>query len=254
MNRVAAIITNYNMPEATRRIYSDLRYSYSGTYSVDVIVIDNASEYKYKYVNPTLRLPKNIQTTGGWLAGLMCSDILAMSWGEPYFAYIIIGTSIEIDADVDYITPMATWLETHPDAVGIMPALKVESDIEVWRHMLSNGGTEPRQVKGLDNLFTMWRADWFNEIGRFDPELIYGWGLAEETAWKARRDGRTMWIDERVRMVKHQDIGYKMDRMNMTAQERRLYGMQNVCSVMEKKYGEDWMDKLNKEYMDGIPK
>jgi len=241
--RIAVIVTNYNMPESTDRIW-DYVQKYVD-YPHDFIIVDNASDLVAPSEHTTLFLDENVQTTGGWLAGLEYADSL----GHDYLAYVIVGTSIELVPDQDHIRVMAEFLLGDDNAVGIAPAI-VDSSVPCWFQILDRGSGKPRRTWGLDHLFTMWRADWFNSVGRFDPELIYAWGLAEETCWQARRDGRSLWVHEGIKKKKHHDIGYKMNRMNMTGEDRGRLAMLNVCEVMPKKYGESWMKRLSEEFVD----
>ena len=231
---------------------ADYMYSYVQRYSnypLDFILVDNGSDQVPPAYFTTFRLPANVQTCRGWLAGLKFADILEESYGEPYFAYVIAITSATLVGGEDHVGEMVRFLLEHEDAVGIMPALTEDSDIEVWKQMNARGGSTPRQTWGLDMIFTMWRADWFNSIGRLDRNLIYAWGTSEETSWKARKADRSLWIHEGLRVKKEQDIGYRMDRMGMPVEERRRLGMENVCEVMNEKYGTDWMERLTNEYV-----
>jgi len=232
------------MPESANYLAAYIEKFCQQPYTL--VVVNNGSDLVRPSHYANLVLGKNIQTTGGWMAGL--EDYIDHLQIEC-FAYCFMITSAWFIPPHDHISMMRDFLLENKDAVGIMPALTPDSDIEVWKQMLTRGGDKPRRTWGLDNIITMWRADWFNSIGRFDKRLVYAWGLAEETSWKARRDGKSLWIDERIRITKKQDIGYKMDRMNMTAEGRRLRGMRNVMRIMKYKYGENWIDKLTNEYV-----
>lgn len=236
------------MPERTDMLCSYLKYFTKVEY--DLIVIDNGSDLVNPSYYTTLRLPENVQTTRGWLSGLRIADMFAESREEPYFAYVIGITSARLVGNEDHLSMMLDVLLENDDAVGVLPAITSNSDIEVWKHMLTRGGDAPRMTWGLDNIFTMWRRDWFDSIGQFDSRLIYAWGLAEETSWKARSQGKSLWIHEGCKVEKLQDIGYKMDRMNMGWDDRRRLGMENVMEIMEGKYGKDWMRKLTEEFVE----
>lgn len=109
--RTAAIITNYNMPERTDAL---VEYIHSHVKSaVDVVVVDNGSDLVPPSQYTTLHLAKNVQTTGGWLAGL---DSLT----RDYFAYWFLITSTEFVEGLsgDPLTPMVQKLASDPQAVG----------------------------------------------------------------------------------------------------------------------------------------
>ena len=244
-DKVALILTNYNLPERTdaliERIRRDVRWP------LDYYVVDNGSDLQPLSQYTTVPLAKNRQTTGGWLAGLKA----AKASGEKYLAYWFLITSAEIpDGAGDILTPMASWLVAHPDAVGVHPALTADSTTH-WMHLLARAANCPRQTWMIDNIASLYRADWFDEIGWFDPCLIYAWGIDLETCWLARRGNRTLWVDERARVKKVTDIGYKLNRMRMTADERQVKATENMHQVLSAKYGRGWWEMMSYDNVTG---
>lgn len=241
MNRVAAFIVNYNMPERADKLATHILTH--TTWPVDVYLIDNGSD-KVAPANLTnVYLDRNVQTTGGWLEGLKHATAQ-----KDYFAYWFLITSAEFAHEGDPLTDLAQWLVDNPKAAVIHPALTLDSTT-AWKHMKHNN-TFPsvRPTWMVDNIASLYRADWFDSVGRFDPRLIYGWGIDLETCWKARRDGMSIWVDERVQVHKVTDIGYKMDRMGMSAQERRRLATANMGAVLSARYGYSWRERMRNEF------
>jgi len=243
--KVAIVIVNYNMPERAdalaEYIHEFVRWPY------ELIVVDNGSDQDpSRYTS--LTLGRNVQTTNGWLAGIQYANALAAMQGEKYLSYWMMITSAAFVGGGDVLKPMAEWLIEHPDAEGIHPALTPRSTT-TWKHLITRPDAAPRPRKTwmIDNIAALWRAEWFDSIGRFDPKLIYGWGIDLETCWKARMSGLTLWVDERVRMEKITDIGYTMRRMGMDAQTRRELATENMRSILSVRYGADWWDKMTKD-------
>lgn len=237
-DKVAVLIVNYNMPERADALYESL--SRSG-YPHDIIIVGNGSNLTRPSKYTTLQLDNNVQTTRGWLAGLE-------SLKEKYFAYMFVITSTEIpEQKNDLIASMASVLKDDSQAVGVHPSLTADSTT-AWEHLKTTGTNKIRKTWMIDNIASMYRADWFDSVGRFDPELIYGWGIDIETCWKAREQNRTLWIDERIHVKKITDIGYKMKRMNMSADKRRKLAGDNMRDVLSRKYGDNWWMKLTEEY------
>ena len=242
-NKVAAFIVNYNMPERADALATHLNNFIE--HPLDVYLIDNGSNLEEPARLTNVFLPQNEQTTWGWLAGM---DQAGKGGGE-YFAYWFLITSAAFIPEQDTLTPMVDFLNTHPDAVGIHPALTKDSTT-AWKHLITRWGFYPRRTWMIDNVASLYRADWFDGIGRFDPDFEYGWGIDLETCYVARSQGKSLWIDERVKVQKITDIGYKMERMNMTADRRRFLASANMNAVMENKYGNDWRYKMTKENVD----
>lgn len=248
LEKVAAIIVNYNMPERADALAEYIRKYVE--WEVEVYLVDNGSDLVQPAANTTLWLEKNVQTTGGWLAGLEQARDDA-----PWLGYWFLITSAEFVGG-DALTPMAELLEENPRAVGVSPAL-TEDSTTAWKHMITrypNGGPAKssgvRRTWMIDNIASLWRAEWLEGIGAFDPMLVYGWGVDLETCWKARREGRGIYIHEGCRAKKVTDIGYTMERMNMTAEQRRMFAGANMDQVLARKYGENWDWRMRNEYVE----
>ncbi len=149
----------------------------------------------------------------------------------------------------DPLTPMAQLLVDDANAVVVHPAL-TEDSTTAWKHMITRGGDQPRRTWMVDNIASLYRADWFHEVGGFDKDLVYGWGIDLELCWWARYLGRSIWIHEGCRVKKVTDIGYAMGRMNMRAEERRVRAGANMAETLRKRYGENWDWQMRNEYVD----
>ena len=76
--------------------------------------------------------------------------------------------------------------------------------------------------------------------GGFDPRFIYGWGVDLELCLLARRQKKSLWIHEGCWIEKETDVAYKMNRMGMSAEDRRQKASANMAEVMKFKYGPRW--------------
>jgi len=231
------------MPERTNALVKYI-HNHAQVFPVDVIVVDNGSDLVKPSKYTTVRLEKNLQTTGGWLAGLDSLD-------QQYFAYWFLITSTEFVnwASYDPIMPMVMKLINDTQAVGVHSALTTDSTT-AWSHLLTRGGIGCRETWMIDNVSSLYRADWFDSIGRFDPELIYGWGIDLETCYIARKQKRTLWVCEDTKVKKVTDIGYAMARMNMSAERRRELARDNMREVLMAKYGPAWSQLMFGEDVD----
>lgn len=157
-------------------------------------------------------------------------------------------TSTKFINNQDVVTPMVKFLVKNKSAVGIHPSLTKESTTN-WTHLINRGGKKPRQTWMIDNIASLYKADWFDSIGWFDPELIYAWGIDLETCYLARKTKKTIWVDERVQVTKITNIGYKMKRMNMSADDRSKLAGENMKKVLEKKYGRNYWEVMTKDHV-----
>lgn len=234
MKRIAVFIVNYNMPERTNALWEELSFD---RYPHDVYVIDNGSDLVKPSPHTNIFIDKNIQTTNGWLYGV---ETVA---DRNYFAYMFMITSAELPVgQINFLDPLAQILIDDPNAVIVHPALTKDSTTS-WKHMITRMPRGKRQTWMVDNIASLVRANWFKK-NKFDPDLIYGWGIDLEMCWKARTQGRTIWISESSCIKKETNIGYKMNRMNMSARDREFRASENANQVFTEKYGLDWRKKL----------
>lgn len=248
MHKVAVILPSYNMPERTDALVEYIRAHAKAPH--DIFVVDNGSDIvpPSKYTN--VWISANCQTTCGWLAGLDAADRQADESGEPYFAYWIMITSAEfVKESGDPLTPLVELLVSMPDAAVVHPAITKDSTTALATQMMDRGSGEPRRTYLVDNIAALWRADYLNSIGRFRRELTMAWGVLPESCWMARRDRKTIWIHEGALIKKVSNIGYAMNRMNMTAKERAKLASAEARRVLEPIYGPQFNDKLGHEWV-----
>ena len=224
--KVTAVITNFNMPERTDALVEHIHKHEDCV----VVVVDNGSDLCPPSKYTTVRLEKNIQTTGGWLEGLKVAK------GSDF--YWILGTSAEF-IGVPVLEKMLRGFEQHTDAVGFHPALTEDSTTS-WDHLKTIPPSPFRQVWMIDNIAALWRAKWFDSVGGFDPRFTYAWGPDLELAHLAREMDKTLYVSEPAGVRKVTDIGYAMNRMGMGAEQRRTFARANMREVMIDKYGPDW--------------
>jgi GT2 family glycosyltransferase len=233
MEKVTAIISNYNMPERTDALVEHIH----AHEKCEVVVVDNGSDLVPPSKYTTVRLEKNIQTTGGWLEGLKCAR------GADFYWVII--TSAEF-VGVPVLGQMLKAMKLYNHCVGVHPALTKDSTTS-WEHLKEIGTSGFRKVWMIDNICALWRAEWFDSVGGFDPRFTYGWGPDLELAHLARGMERTLYVTEPAGVKKVTDIGYAMKRMNMDAEDRRAFARANMREVMIDKYGPQWQELMYRE-------
>ena len=232
--RIAVIIVNYNMPERADSLAKYLKNNTDIEY--DLYLVDNGSDLVKPAKSTTVFIKKNVQTCKGWLTGLEAADKSKVD----YFAYWFLITSARFCyKSKDPLIFLTEKLTKDKNAVGIHPSLTSNSTT-AWEHSINRGTNRVRRTWMIDNIASLYKSDWFNSIGRFDNNLTYGWGTDLETGLIARRQGKSLWIDDRIQIEKITDIGYKMKRMNMSANDRQKLARKNMDSVMTKKYGKDY--------------
>ena len=131
MNRTAIIINSYNMPERTDALVEHIIGKVKLPY--DLIVVDNGSDIVEPSKYTTFQIPENIQTTGGFLAGLEYADSL----GHDYFAYWLIITSARFHKGNkrDPLKELMDVLEGDELAYAVQPSIVFDCD-QAWSGMM----------------------------------------------------------------------------------------------------------------------
>jgi GT2 family glycosyltransferase len=230
--KVTAVITNYNMPERCDALVEHIH----AHEDCEVIVVDNGSDLVPPSKYTTMQITKNAQTTAGWNAGLRMARE-----AKPDFYWILI-TSAEFTG-TPVLEGMLKCMELYSHCVGVHPALTKDSTTS-WEHLKEIGTKGWRQVWMIDNICALWRADWFDSVGGFDSRFRYGWGPDLELSYLARAQERTLYVSEPAGVKKVTDIGYAMQRMGMTAEDRRAFARANMREVMLEKYGSSWQELM----------
>ena len=233
--RVAIILVNYNMVENTDKIINKLKEVTK--YPTDIIVVDNGSDKVKQSQYTTISLAKNIQTTNGWLMGLHYSDSLSINENFEYFCYIFAITSTYIDhINYDIIEKLVFNLKD--EIVGVHPSLSKDSTT-AHKHLYNNN-KNLREVKFIDNIFSCYKSDWFNSIGRFNPKMTYAWAIDVETGYLARKAGFKICVDDDIIVKKITNIGYTMNRMSESSKEREVNARTQMYNYFKEKYGPNY--------------
>lgn len=254
-NRIAVIIPNYNMPEKADAIVDTILGS-SDHRMFDIYLVDNGSDLVAKAKHTTVSLPINCQTTGAILCGMAAAGkkVSINKHMKDYLAYWVVITSTTLKPDIDYISVGIQYMMTIKELVGYSPALD-DASSSAWMHLFSRDSiTLPfifgsRRVWMLDNIATFWRKDWLDSIGRFDPRLTYAWGIDLETSYLARKQNKVLMVSDNISVNKTTDIGYSMNRMNMSAYDRRAKAYANMKEVLSQRYGPDWESIMRNAYV-----
>lgn len=237
-NRLAVIITNYNMVERADALAQYIKDNVK--YPTDVILVDNGSDQTQISKYTSLALGSNVQTTHGWLMGLKYADSLEVFENFKYFAYSFVITSTEIVLNQgDILTKLMRPLVRDDTVVAVHPALTTDST-SWWKHLMTRGTSGFRLTNMIDNIFSIYRADWYNKQGRFDESLTYAWGIDMEFSYYARRDNMKILVADDILVKKVTNIGYQMNRMNMSGEDRFKNARAQIQEYFTKKYGDNY--------------
>ena len=250
MKRAAVIILNYNMREAADRWVETIKKRV--TFPHDLIVVDNGSDKLEPSQFTTLRLERNVRTTGGMRLGIEYADMRGLTeYGERPGYYWLLTTSTELAyCAVDPLQTLVEAMESKPDAVSIAPAY--DSTVLAWTHRIYqwHGGEGLQQIPSIP--FGLISSDFYHEIGGFDQRLTHSWGLEHDLAFTADRMGRTSWLHNDVRLKVNEYVGYTMGRMDMSREQREVEARAEMDKVLTEKYGAMWKWIQERKSYDGI--
>jgi hypothetical protein len=241
--RVAIIIPNGGMPEVAQVLCDHIQRNTKSEY--DLISVNNPSNGSWYFCKYILNFPVPLGMTKAILEGMKYADII-----DKPFAYWICTTSIEFPTEEDYLTPMLEYMVSHPDVVMMSPA----TNDMAWDCMKQvPNGADFRNVWGIDNVCILIRKDWFDSVGRYDPDLYLGWGTTLETCWKARRDNKKIVVMNKMLIKWYDGIAHKMDRRQGISREmHNQLAADEMATVLYRKYGEDWHHKMTHEFLENV--
>ena len=241
--RVAVILTNYNMPERTNAIVDHLRFTVN--YPIDYYIVDNGSDLVEPSKYTTVKLEKNTQVTGGFLAGVDA----AVKSGKEYLAYWFMITSGKF-IDTDWVDPLDYLIPTlkKPDTFVISPSVNFPKHCAWEQWMSPRENSSIRKIWGIDYICALMSAEKYHKLGGFRPELKYMWGVPGEMNYLARKNGWKIYVNDAYTIEKYTDIAYDMDRMNMSAEDRRFLAAENSDEILEPIYGEDYRERFRYDY------
>lgn len=235
--RVAAIIPNFNMSEATDALVE--RISQTDT-PLDVIVVDDGSPTPSKYT--ALALRRQVRPNQARIMGLHYADVLARQYGVDYYAYWLLATSARFadDNPGDILTYLVRFLQDTDDAVCVLPSYAPGSRAP-WAGLLGDRGSGgPRRVWFVEWTAALLKAPWFDSVGRLDPENLLGWGTEYEPARAARKAGLHFYVHEGVHIVKDSIGAHEQGRRRRTVREYWDDAGREMSRLMRRRYGPDW--------------
>jgi hypothetical protein len=250
MKRAAVIVLNYNMPEAADKWVYAIKERV--TYPHDIIVVDNGSDKAEPSQYTSVRVEQNTRTTGGLRLGIEYADMRGLiEYGERPFYYWTLSTSTELDyCKGDPLATLIEALENVPNAVAISPAFT--GHLTSWTHKIYewNGSEDVKQIPTVPDAVLMSR--WYHEIGGFEQRLTHSWGLEHDMAFHLMETGGVSLLHNGVRIKVNEFVGYKMDRMDMSREERDADARAEMDRILTEKWGSLWTQVRERESYDGI--
>lgn len=237
INKVAIILVNYNMKEKTEKIIKHLEKTIKHPY--DLITVDNGSNEKEK-INATINLKNNIHITNGILVALNYADTLEVTNNEKYLGYSIIDSNIEFVNDDDILTQMVKTLKSDSNIVGIAPSLKYDSKTN-WDIFKNSKDKKKENIYFIQDHFSLYRASWFNKVGRYNRDLKYGWGIDIENGYNAYKDHKVMILDNTLLIKYNGSINYNKKSNKEKGDDMNLYFI--------KKYGTNYHKIIYKDIL-----
>jgi len=239
----AVFIINYNMPNEADEIYTYLKENIK--YPIDIFLIDNGSDTYSPAKFTNIRLNPNLQMTNGILQGMKALRYKIYK----YTSYTIISTSTKFTNKTgDFIKKANILFNTRESCVAYHPSLSPSSR-QAFQYMINQPGNRLRKASFLETVCVTYRAKWLDSIGRFDSRFVYGWGIDLETGYFARKQGKSMYLDDSSIIIKNFHWRHKSKRMQMSLENKKKLAMDNMISVFAAKYGKNWSAMIHENVL-----
>lgn len=254
-NRVAVFIINYNMYDKVNSLVQQIT-SQSNNTPCDIIVIDNGSKIQPPSSYTTIFLNTKINTIDALLNGLQYADSLELKEGFKYFSYVFCNTYVELldheittdTVNIDSINTLNSILIDNDDIVGVHPALTIDSKTKM-KHLIYNSknSRKIRQTNIFDNIFSMYRSDWFNKH-RFDSKLINSFANNLELSYLAKMDNFKLVVHDGVLVREIDNIRSLLGREDEDIVDQQLI-KQQITNRFREKYGDNYRYILSGNYV-----
>jgi hypothetical protein len=233
-NRIAIIIVNQNMPKETEELIDYIKKEVKLDY--DIIVVDNNSQENMVSPYTTIKLNNNVNITAAWMVGINYCDILESTNKVPYFSYYFTSCKAKIsnnNNNENFLTTSYNIMKNDISVVGYHPSLTLNSD-PTFTYMKTDSDKRVESINNIDNIFSCYRASWFNKAGRFSLKLMYTRGIGIELGYIADIERKLILLDNRYQVeytVKHDN---ETSRNEIVDYYQEKYGL-NYTNLLYRK-------------------
>ena len=234
-NKIAIIIVNQNMPKETEDIINYIKAEVKLNY--DIIVVDNNSqEGNTVKINSTIKLNSTVNITAAWITGLNHCDILEATTKVPYFGYCFTSCKAKIitkEKSDNFLTSTYNIMKNDISVVGAHPALTINSD-PTFTYMKIDSDKSVESINNIDNIFSFYRASWFNKAGRFSLKLMYTRGIGIELGYIADIERKLILLDNRYQVEYTKKHDHETSRTDIVDYFQEKYGL-NYMNLLYRK-------------------
>jgi len=244
---VAIVILNENEKKRTDNLVAHILGTTIWPYRL--IVVDNGSDTGNKPAFCSLALKDGVHLTNGFRMGLYYAKSIEYRNRHRFFAYWLIDTSIEFRSDDlrDPLEFLARPMAETGDIAMISPSFD-GIEFTSWNHMRKMKQVGIRRTWVLDGSATLYNADWFDKIDWINPELRHGLGCDVEVAWKARKDGRSIMVNDEYSVIKSKIQTYKLNGKEFLVDGNDQICFDEMTYILERDYGRGAAQRLIDEY------
>jgi len=180
MSKTLVIILSHNLPEYTDPLYASLKAFEGDSYVT--WVMDNGSKPELRPAVTHMRFEENL-----FFGGALNEAFRLVLEDNQFDSLLFLNNDIEVTAEV-FVNLLRHELFGN-DFTIVSPC--IAGTAQPWKQMQSWGSHESREVEWIDLQAPMFHRRIIEAIGRFDPELYYGWGqelvcfdVCKENGWK----------------------------------------------------------------------
>jgi hypothetical protein len=236
-------ILSYNNPLYTNRLVENIKQLVKIDYSL--IVYDNGSDQDKISKYTTHRIDTNVRMTGGFNNIINESDSFDYIWLFTNDCYFITNS--------DPLENMLNKMKKYPDIGILHPSM--DQRVDVCYDIKNTGRRGLKVVSEYDFVCPMFTKKALEFCGgKFNPQLVCGWGIDYETSFLVRSNGLKLAINHDL-IVMHNtsstydqglDCKYKDRHQFYDAAYKEMYDVMNI------KYGIGWSFKFKISHNDKV--
>lgn len=237
MSKTLAVILNHNRREYTNRVYRMLAPHVKDV--CDLVVLDNGSTDKSEISEyTTYATDKNCYFGGGFnLAMQMIQE------NSEYDSLLFLSNDIILHG-YNFVQKLRQIMFEEDYAVVSPAVLQPEEGQCYWKQMHNWGSERTRTVKWIDFMCPLVRRDVIEEIGQFDMDLAYGWGLDQYTGVVCEDKGWKVGVTDSLSIIHFSAQTTKDGKSDISTQEYCSRAERGLYSFFHKLHRLDALQKM----------
>jgi GT2 family glycosyltransferase len=225
-SKTLAVILHYNTPELTDRLYEQLKPYEEDDY--ELVVFDNGSPESGKSKYTKFSVDTNVYFGGG--LNLMFDYMIENS---QYDSLLFLNSDLIVHG-YRFVKELRKCMFEGGYKLISPSIIQPEKKQSYWLTMHNWNAKEVRDVPWADFQCPLFHMDLIEKIGKFDMDLIFGWGNDVYTGYICEQNGWKQGIVDWCTVVHLSNTTVKLNQNDPTIRNYNVYAEQGMVKFFKK--------------------